>query len=346
MPGIFYLFDMQFIYFFIWLVLFALFFPLSFVLFIRELGRLVLAYILGVRVFKFVFGFGTKVFSLSVFNLNYSFYLFPLGAYLEMDSTPEISFQRNSLFRKNMVSIGGFITLFCFSILLSFSISIFFKELKPSNKPVIGGVSETLPAKIAGLEKGDKIVSINGEPVFSWGTISDKVSASEGKPIIVQYQRGEDMASLSIIPMYQDITNKYMIGIMPMEEETKFSFSIALVRSFQIIKLRILSYQWMFSKDIPEVIGPLASTPTYSIDPFSNIIRNNLFWILDTALFILLISLIPLPFISDLGNLIFYLLQSVNLAPANFLYSQIANRISLFILPTFIFLLMFIWVFR
>lgn len=333
---------MKLIYFLTWLFLSALFFPLSLVLFIRELGRLIISYILGLRVFGFVFGFGREVFSFNVFNVSYSFYLFPLGSYLEMDSPPEVLFQRNSLFKKSIVSIGGLITLFCFSILLSFSIFYFFKQLETSDKPVVGGVSEILPAKIAGLEIGDRIISINGELISTWDMLTDKVNQSDGKPLEIYYQRGEDKASLSIVPLYLEDMNKYIIGIRPIDEEVELGFSVAFVRSFQMLKLRILSYEKMFTKDIPEtIIIPYAPTLTHNTNAFSNMIRINLFWFLDTSLFLLLISLIPIPFISDLGSFVFYVLQSLKLIPANFTYSSHANRIGLFVLPLFLLVFLF-----
>ncbi|MBI3933634.1 MAG: RIP metalloprotease RseP, partial [Acidobacteria bacterium] len=50
-------------------------------------------------------------------------------------------------------------------------------------------VEPDLPAAKAGLQPGDEIVSIDGQPVLFWPGISDLLQQSEGKPLQITYRR-------------------------------------------------------------------------------------------------------------------------------------------------------------
>lgn len=58
------------------------------------------------------------------------------------------------------------------------------------NKPVIGFVSDTMVAKQAGIQVGDLITSINGQPIQFWHEVKKVVGNSTGKPIELGIKRG------------------------------------------------------------------------------------------------------------------------------------------------------------
>ena len=51
-------------------------------------------------------------------------------------------------------------------------------------------VAPGLPAEQAGLQNGDRIVSISSTPVLSWAAVSDLVKQADGKPIEMVFRRG------------------------------------------------------------------------------------------------------------------------------------------------------------
>jgi len=59
--------------------------------------------------------------------------------------------------------------------------------------PLIGGVQSDMPADTIGLQTGDRIVRINGEPVRFWAEMSDIIQASDGEPMTVEWFRSDSL---------------------------------------------------------------------------------------------------------------------------------------------------------
>ncbi|HUA20108.1 MAG TPA: RIP metalloprotease RseP [Bryobacteraceae bacterium] len=91
------------------------------------------------------------------------------------------------------------------------------------------------PAALAGLEAGDVIVSVNGQPVRSTGKVHDLISNDGGKPVQVVYSRDGKQTEVAMTPVLSeyDGTKEYMIGVR-MEEKVTFvslSLPVALLES-------------------------------------------------------------------------------------------------------------------
>lgn len=80
----------------------------------------------------------------------------------------------------------------------------------------IGDVSEGMPAQEAGLQKGDIIVSINGEKI---GSDSQKMinltSESKGKEMKWTLQRGDETLNVTLVPRSMEGQEGGKIGITP-----------------------------------------------------------------------------------------------------------------------------------
>ena len=66
--------------------------------------------------------------------------------------------------------------------------------------PVIGDVLPGSPAKRAGLQVGDSIVTIANLPVQSWSQLQERVTPSAGRDLPFQVRRGGALLSLTIRP--------------------------------------------------------------------------------------------------------------------------------------------------
>ena len=73
--------------------------------------------------------------------------------------------------------------------------------LEPYSPPVIGLLSPGAPAAKAGLQVGDSIVRVGGEPVATFGDLVTRVSASAGKPIDLDVIRDAVPLHLTVEPV-------------------------------------------------------------------------------------------------------------------------------------------------
>ncbi|KTD87586.1 RIP metalloprotease RseP [Paenibacillus etheri] len=80
----------------------------------------------------------------------------------------------------------------------------------------IGDISEGMPAQEAGLQKGDIIVSINGEKIGAdYQKMINLTSESKGKEMKWTLQRGDETLNVTLIPRIMEGQEGGKIGITP-----------------------------------------------------------------------------------------------------------------------------------
>jgi regulator of sigma E protease len=81
----------------------------------------------------------------------------------------------------------------------------------------IASLSPGLPAEKAGLKKGDKVISVNGEPIYSLLKFHDIIRASEGRPIEIAVERGGQRRAIAVQPIYASLDGpaRWVIGVGP-----------------------------------------------------------------------------------------------------------------------------------
>lgn len=80
----------------------------------------------------------------------------------------------------------------------------------PRTLPVIDTVFADKPAAIAGLQKGDVILSVNETPIKYWHEFTQKVDSTA---LRLQVLRGRDTVNVVTQPKILDSKNKYQLGI-------------------------------------------------------------------------------------------------------------------------------------
>jgi regulator of sigma E protease len=76
----------------------------------------------------------------------------------------------------------------------------------------VAGVQVDSPAKLAGLQKGDKIISINNVETTSASEISEIAAENPDKELIMVVDRNGEIMNLSITPVCPELLIRYIIG--------------------------------------------------------------------------------------------------------------------------------------
>jgi regulator of sigma E protease len=139
---------------------------------VHELGHFIFAKRSGVYVYEFAIGMGPKLYSFKRKNDEtvYSIRLIPLGGFCQLageeiepdENIPDDKrMQSKTWVQRFLTIIAGCLFNFLFAFILLLIIGLFYGA--PELKPYIGEALDNYPAKAAGMENGDLILSINGE---------------------------------------------------------------------------------------------------------------------------------------------------------------------------------------
>nr|WP_232482757.1 RIP metalloprotease RseP [Halomonas alkaliphila] len=71
---------------------------------------------------------------------------------------------------------------------------------RPNVPAVLGQVIDGQAASQSGLRAGDRILSLDGEPIDDWMQFVSVIRESAGQTLVVSYQRGDEQGSLSLTP--------------------------------------------------------------------------------------------------------------------------------------------------
>ena len=85
------------------------------------------------------------------------------------------------------------------------SVSHYGRQYTP---PVVDTVLEGRPAALAGLQRGDSIVAIDGSPVTEWQQLLDRVTESPGRTIALEVVQGGSRRTISVRPEERDVQNE------------------------------------------------------------------------------------------------------------------------------------------
>lgn len=169
-------------------------------IFFHELGHFLAARAFGMGVSTFSLGFGPKILKHKWGKTEYALSLVPLGGYVALvgesdgNDLPEgftqaESFAARPAWQRLVVVAAGPLANILLAWLICWALA--FGWGTPVLQPVIGAVSESGPAARAGLLPGDRITSIDGQPIKSWEAMSEAIAKSDGRPMEITVDRPE-----------------------------------------------------------------------------------------------------------------------------------------------------------
>ena len=203
----------------------AFLFVLGIVVFVHELGHFLAARRIGVRVITFSLGFGPKLLSMKRGDTEYAVSAIPLGGYVKMAgeqpdderSGASDEFLSKSKWQRFQVLIAGplmnvVLAIVVLAVVLYQGADVPLYEDAP---PVVGRVVEGSPAAKAGILRGDRIVTIDGNDVPTWDDYYMLVLPKANREISITLDRGGQRIDTRLTP---DSVSKFemgTIGVMP-----------------------------------------------------------------------------------------------------------------------------------
>ena len=169
---------------------------LGFLIFVHEAGHFAVAKLFGVRVLVFSFGFGKRLFGFRRGDTDYRVSLIPLGGYVRMaGDNPEENqtgdpqeFLSKPKWQRFLILFAGPAMNIIIAIAF-FTVMFMIGVPRQPLKPIVGEVIAGKPAEKAGLQKGDLIVQIEGEPTPDWDDVRLMISMNAGTTLDVVYER-------------------------------------------------------------------------------------------------------------------------------------------------------------
>ena len=205
-------------------------------IFVHELGHFLVAKLLDVKVVRFSIGFGPRLFGFTRGETEYRVAALPLGGYVKMagddpGETPKPEdqgrgFLEQSPFRRFLIAFAGPAANLVFPVVLYLAIGLL-QNGRPVPGPVVGTVAPGSPAALAGLEPGDRILSVApsagpARPIRWFNDLRDAVSPHPGEPLRFEVEReGRRLAPLVITPAPEresnpiEATVRGVIGVTP-----------------------------------------------------------------------------------------------------------------------------------
>lgn len=193
-------------------------FALGVIIFIHELGHLLVAKWFDVRVEAFSLGFGPRLWAFRRGETEYRLSAVPLGGYVklggeqpdETEGDPR-EFLSKPRWQRILVYLAGPAMNVVLAVALIAGVFMVGTEVTdlPDLPPVIGGAVEGSSAAAAGLVAGDRIVAIDGKEVDSWPDVAFTLMTSPDKTLELSVLRGEQRLTAEVTP---EPLPKYEIG--------------------------------------------------------------------------------------------------------------------------------------
>ena len=217
---------------------------LSILIVVHELGHFIAPKRAGVKVEQFAVGFGPKLFRFKVNDTEYLICAIPLGGFVKLagDNAEEFKGQPYEYLAK---SVGQRARIIFCGPLLNYILAflcfwlIFFLGF-PNLSTSVGGLVEGFGAQEAGIQAGDKILSVDEHRVMVWQEMQE----------IIQKKKEADLVNILVLRDNQEMSLQVRIKQKTMQtlwgkEQTVGLIGIEPADEFVNIRYGFLESFWL-----------------------------------------------------------------------------------------------------
>lgn len=326
------------------------------IVFFHELGHFLAAKLAGIRVEVFSLGFPPKLIGRKIGETEYQISWIPLGGYVKMagmvdeslDNKPLTGepweFMSKNTLQKIFVITAGVIMNFLLGFVIYTLITLFsgIGEIGPAK---VGGVEPGMPADSIGLQPGDLIVEVSGQPVEDWEAMAGIIHALPGEVIEVVWMREGARMSAEVRTQSREwvregeIVQLGQIGIRPellirpagvLEAVTNGALTTAFVAASAYTGLKMLVTGKAGIKDF---IGPVGLVH-FSGETVRTGFANFLGFIALISIYIAFFNILPIP-VLDGGHIVYILIEAVIRRPISTKVKLIIQQVGMALLLVF-----------
>ncbi len=306
---------------------------LGIIVLVHEFGHFIFAKIAGVYVYEFAIGMGPKLFGKKIGETEYSIRAIPIGGFCQMagedlddDKDKKIpknkTLQAKSAWQRFLIMFFGPCNNFILAVLLLFLIALIWGGT--TMDPVFTSIEKGSVAYKAGIEKGDKVLSINGHKVTTSDDLTLYLAVANPKEkneIKVLKENGKEVTykvKPEKIKVKGETSYKYGVGI---KQEKTHGFIEALKytgrKTVSIFKQMFITIGYLFTGGIKlnQLSGPVG---IYSIVGESSKagFANLLYLMAFLSVNVGVINLLPIPAF-DGGHILFIIIEKIKGSPVN-----------------------------
>ena len=205
--------------------LFAFLFVLGVLVFVHELGHFLAARRLGVRVLTFSLGFGPKLLKVRRGDTEYCVSAIPLGGYVKMagenpddprTGRPDEFLSKTKWERFQILIMGPamniILAVVVMAIVLAQGAEVPIYQDQP---PIVGAVLPGSPAERVGIQRGDRILTVAGDPVDTWDDLFLAVGTRPDRDVALTVMRDGQTRAVSVRTISETRFEIGNIGVLP-----------------------------------------------------------------------------------------------------------------------------------
>jgi regulator of sigma E protease len=318
---------------------------ISVIVFVHELGHYLVARWAGVKIETFSIGFGKEIWGFNdKSGTRWKFSVLPFGGYVKMfgDSDPasnpdvekleamteaerSVAFEYKPLYKKAAIVAAGPAINFLFAIVIM--IYFFLAYGFPNTPAVAGGIMPDSAAEKAGIQAGDKFLTIDGRSISNFKDMQSVVRLKPGQPLDTEIERGGEVIKLALTPQLKKTKDIFgneveigLIGVTTTEVVyEEIGLGGALVKSvtetYSICRDTLIAMWQIITgvRSVDELSGPV-KIAQYSGQSTQQGMITVLWFMAVLSINLGLINLFPIPML-DGGHLMYYTVEAIRGRP-------------------------------
>lgn len=201
---------------------------------------------------------------------------------------------------------------------------------------VLGEVRDDGAAAAAGLQAGDRVVSVNGEPITGWGEWVRAVQAAPGETLDLEVVRDDRTVELSLTPAERTLDDGRKIGFVgvgPLHRVAHFGPLEAVVRAVDktwettSLTLDVLGKMMVGLVSTSNLSGPITIAKVAG-DSAQSGLETFLAFLALLSVSLAVLNLLPIP-VLDGGHILYCLVELIKGSPVSERVQQVGMQIGI-----------------